>query len=559
MFFGRDVIVQELAATLLKSEHIALIGLGGIGKSSIAKALLHEKSLVLFYGTKRYFVTYDGIVSPMMSLDKFLVRIADAIGLSSTNVTSRSLVSYLQSTKALLVLDNAETFLETSESGLIAETIAEIGALDSIQLILTTRNQETVPYNMICQRKSVAGLSRDAAWSAFSAIFPIDGPDKIVDSILLSLGYHPLSINILANAAAANQWSVAELQEAWLRQKSRVLDSGNDKYRSLRIAIQLSIDCLAFQGSRETVLIALRTVAFLPLGVHRPSLPELFPSLSDLTSVVDSLCRCSLLIRRGQRLQMLAPVRMYVTDEYNSTLTYTDPLLLLLREPHYANLDSNPKLWIARESANMERILSFDLSSEYIKEHSGSRLTILRIAYDFLEALYNHYPRATSILPLLVAISDKVPVINLGCFKSTVGTYQNRRLTLAKAKCLVNACWVENQRLCYDDALRVIIIAEDFCRSRYSVCEEELSSCLRVKGVIYHRRGNLHLADEALSEGLAIARSFKDPEQEAVFNQVLSLTACAKGNVTEATNFFGICRGILQTSQPARTCDRELA
>jgi hypothetical protein len=61
MFYGRDDLVAELTNPVVNYEHIALIGSGGMGKSSLAKAILNEALVIEKFAERRFFVTYDGM------------------------------------------------------------------------------------------------------------------------------------------------------------------------------------------------------------------------------------------------------------------------------------------------------------------------------------------------------------------------------------------------------------------------------------------------------------------------------------------------------------------
>jgi DNA replication protein DnaC len=63
MFYGRDDLVAELTNLVVNDEYIALIGPGGMGKSSLAKAILNEALVIEKFTERRFFVTYDGTMA----------------------------------------------------------------------------------------------------------------------------------------------------------------------------------------------------------------------------------------------------------------------------------------------------------------------------------------------------------------------------------------------------------------------------------------------------------------------------------------------------------------
>ncbi|KAH7918020.1 hypothetical protein BV22DRAFT_920482 [Leucogyrophana mollusca] len=125
MFFGRDDLVRD-AVESLSFQHVVLVGPGGIGKSTIAKAILNEDSIVAKFQDFRFFVRFDNIDASQITLDTFIQRIADVLGVKSARLSA--IKTSLAANNVLIVLDNAETFQDaTSGSDRIAEAIDELG------------------------------------------------------------------------------------------------------------------------------------------------------------------------------------------------------------------------------------------------------------------------------------------------------------------------------------------------------------------------------------------------------------------------------------------------
>jgi len=262
-----------------------LIGTGGIGKTSIAKAVLNE-ALVAAAFEARLFITFDGVDAAAISYQFFLDRISIALNLTSTD--ARGILQRFSLMSAVLVIDNAETFLDSAEvdRAKISEMLDAMGAQSGTRIILTTRNQEVISPNLIWKRLQIAGISLEAACNAFSAVYSLCPLDDGVKAILTELEYHPLSINILANAASMNEWTMEQIQKVWSERQVGVLENANDKYRSLRVAIELSLS--AFR-SKEIVLELLQSIALLPQGIYGKDLIAIFPAVFDITQQAESI------------------------------------------------------------------------------------------------------------------------------------------------------------------------------------------------------------------------------------------------------------------------------
>ncbi|KAJ8585539.1 hypothetical protein M405DRAFT_935977, partial [Rhizopogon salebrosus TDB-379] len=81
MFYGRDDLVTELTNLVVNDKHIALIGAGGMGKSSLAKAILNEALVVEKFAEQRFFVTYDGMDPSAITFETFMARFARDLGI----------------------------------------------------------------------------------------------------------------------------------------------------------------------------------------------------------------------------------------------------------------------------------------------------------------------------------------------------------------------------------------------------------------------------------------------------------------------------------------------
>ncbi|KAH7918736.1 hypothetical protein BV22DRAFT_1134366, partial [Leucogyrophana mollusca] len=87
MFFGRDDLVRD-AVESLSHQHVVLVGPGGIGKSTIAKAILNEDSIIAKFHDRRFFVRFDNIDASQITFDTFIRRIADVLGVKSARLSA---------------------------------------------------------------------------------------------------------------------------------------------------------------------------------------------------------------------------------------------------------------------------------------------------------------------------------------------------------------------------------------------------------------------------------------------------------------------------------------
>jgi len=536
IFFGRDMVVQETVSQVLQHQHVALIGPGGVGKSSISKAVMHDERIVGHFGFHRCFVTYDGVDTSMMTHDIFISRLCSALAIQGS-ATLTSILSTLRSAPTLLVIDNAETFLSagTKDVGQIKETITDLGGHDTVHLILTTRSAN-LP-NLPLSHQDIGGLDVEASRATFTAIYKHDIGNRL-DSLFSSLDHHALSISLLSHIATQNAYrSTEEIEQAWKQQQqTRLLTTGEGKLESLPVTIELSINSPSLKATKSVVFAFLRTVAFLPEGIHHDDLSGIFFNFTNIQATVNAVCLSSLTSRSRDRYTMLAPIRMYITDQYNANMTYQDPVLVSIRNYAYQQVFDDPEVWGVRESTNTERLLSFDLTSTHIQQDFDARLRTLKSARQLLFALQWYHPRETSLFSLLQSVSEERPRLRVAGVSG--GKRSSKRLVLAKAECLIDICWLQyklDRDFIKNDMLRM---AESFCRSHTPTCTEQLVSCLRLKGIRHQENGNLFLADEALREASTLAHSLNDPLYEALLNHNPPRILFLRGNISEATSLM---------------------
>jgi GTPase SAR1 family protein len=113
IFHGRESELKDVVNVLLQnSARVAILGTGGMGKTSLATAALHDPQVEAKY-SHRYFVPCHS--SPTCT--ELAATIADHIGLEKgSNMTKKIAHYFAHAPPSLLVLDNLETTWETLSS-----------------------------------------------------------------------------------------------------------------------------------------------------------------------------------------------------------------------------------------------------------------------------------------------------------------------------------------------------------------------------------------------------------------------------------------------------------
>ncbi|KAG2358414.1 hypothetical protein BDR07DRAFT_284585 [Suillus spraguei] len=481
MFYGRDDLVAELTDLVINNEHLALIGPGGMGKSSLAKAIINESLVMNKFSDMRFFITYDGLDPSTITLDTFMTRFAGALGIEIAGADPvRQISTFLRSASALVVLDNAETFEEASASSALGEIpsfIAEIACIPGIVLILTSRSRRSAP-NVPWITKDILPLDSSSAQEAFFRIYRLASRECMeggIANLLQDLGYHPLSINLLANAAQQNGWSPVMLLERWKDRHSAVLDHGEGKLQSLSYTMQLSLSSPSIQKLGEEARYTLAVIAFLPQGLNEALSKRILPSIPQIDTICDILWRQSFIYRQDGFVKMLAPIRHYVQDSLpppDSTRlrgirTFYYRTVQLCRQARDSHADI-----IISDHLNIERVVAFDLA--HIPEET------YRACGKFLECLQWHLPRPTSLTPAIFNIIENSSTLS------------------SKAYCLWELGWLYNTLSQHTESMKAFKAAGALYLTAGG--HEMAAECVTSCADLYQSQGRFIEAEQVLAD-----------------------------------------------------------
>lgn len=146
--------------------HVAIVGTGGIGKTSVALAVLHHPTIKGHFGVKCYFVRCETISSVDALISAVMILVCGHH--AEEDPLTKILETLRRSGPTLLVLDNFETpYLASGSSSEDVQVIlAQLAAVKSVSLMITMRGEAPSCVSWSGDF-SIAVLSLEAARSTF--------------------------------------------------------------------------------------------------------------------------------------------------------------------------------------------------------------------------------------------------------------------------------------------------------------------------------------------------------------------------------------------------------
>ena len=395
-------MIEEVVALAESLTPVALIGAGGIGKTSIALSVLHHNRVKQRFGENRRFIRCDQFPATLAHLLDRLSKVTGAGVEHPEDLTP--LRPFLSSSKMIIVLDNAESILDPqgTDAQAIYAVVGELSRFNNIWICITSRISTTPPeYKCLDVSTLSAGAARDTFYSVYGS--RSDGRSNLVNGILDQLDFHPLSITLLAAVARQNKWDTDRLAGEWERRRTSVLETRHKK--SLAAAIELSLASPMFQEFGPDGRALLGVVAFFPQGVDENNVDWLFPTISNGTHILDGFCTLSLTYRSNGFITMLAPLRDYLSPEDPKL----SPLLCTVKERYFTRIsvdfdpdrpDFRKTRWITSEDINVEHLLDVFTTVDANSDD------IWKACANFMQHLVWHKRRLTVLKPKIEGLSD---------------------------------------------------------------------------------------------------------------------------------------------------------
>ncbi|KAJ7274814.1 hypothetical protein C8J57DRAFT_1714567 [Mycena rebaudengoi] len=328
IFHGRDSELRDVVALLMQdSARVALLGTGGIGKTSLATAALHHTDVVAKYSC-RYYIPCQSSAT----CGDLVSTIADHIGLEKgPNLSKKIMLNFKRAPPTLLILDNLETPWEPLSSRHEVETfLCLLADVPYLGLLVTMRGAER-PADVKWSRPFLTPLAPLADTAAFEMFYDIaDCPqDESVQKLLDLTGNLPLAISLIASVASHE--GCDNTLSRWVSESTRMISDGYDKKSSLDISIMLSFTSSRMTSGAQELLSIL---SMLPDGLKDSDLIQAELPIHNVLSCKTTLLQTSLaFMDEHHQLKVLVPIREHILSAHPPT-----PALKLALRQHFSKL-----------------------------------------------------------------------------------------------------------------------------------------------------------------------------------------------------------------------------
>ncbi|KAF9556880.1 TPR-like protein [Agrocybe pediades] len=380
---------------------LAILGQGGIGKTSLSLVILHHASVKNAFTDKRYFISCESLRNGL-DLTQAILHTLNVSILSQTLDLKTALVQQLESLgKSLFLLDNFETLSNDSSSINILETISSIS---SISLLINMRGEfppPSISWSLLLPARGLGPLSLTAAKALYLQRQPTsadpNAPNTQLDNLLNEVDCVPLAVFILSELG--KRYPVEVLQQRWIQSKTRLLKlpgAASSRLTSVAISLDMSMNSTMLKDHPEAVRL-LRLLAFLPEGL--PNSFTLFPlltsSFEDSYDALDTLCQTSLVQRTDHVISMLNPTRQYLNSSMDSHRKALESDLDIVFKFIIDSVRENSDILVLLGKANIADLFSLYLDSHAEAEHVQEGL----LCADFL---YNHDMLTTALIDTVI-------------------------------------------------------------------------------------------------------------------------------------------------------------
>ncbi|KAJ7877767.1 P-loop containing nucleoside triphosphate hydrolase protein [Mycena leptocephala] len=363
IFHGRESELSDILELFGQGiPRLAILGAGGMGKTSLARVVLHHAENTARYQHHRFFIACDTVATKV----ELAALIGAHLGFKpGKDLTHLVIQHFSSSPPSLLILDNFETLWEAVESrGVVEEFLSLLTDVGHLALIITMRGAErpakvrwTRPFLL-----PLKPLGQVAAQQTFLDIADGNHDPEEVGKVLALTDNMPLAINLLAHLADSEGCS--NVLSRWEEEKTSLISDGYDRRSNLDLSISLSLSSPRLHAVPDAKDL-LSLLSMLPDGLSDVELSQSKLPIDNILGCKTALIRTTLAyINEHKHLKVLAPIREYMQKTQppgqhlvRPLLKHFQDLLEFYVEYHGTQSSSGSVVRVSSNYSNIENIL----------------------------------------------------------------------------------------------------------------------------------------------------------------------------------------------------------
>ncbi|KAJ7592282.1 hypothetical protein C8J56DRAFT_522355 [Mycena floridula] len=382
ILFGRDPDVDFIVNQLIwqpetpesKRARFAILGTGGMGKTSVAVKVVRDARLLECY-PQHYQAWFPCVQATSFPL--LLDTVHSALDLpSGTKNMLNAILNELQSLDKpmILLFDNFETpWNVPGARAEVSQFLRDIDAIPHVAIFVTMR--ATIPpcEEISWKEMRIQPLDPEASFQLYAEIDTKAQNDEKLSELLEILGHMPLAVKLMARQGRSTGCTVEQLMKSYHKTGTAMLgpSKNSDAQTSVSISISLSVNSPQVKEEPDAYELLCR-ISMLPAGTTFEALQSLWASnIQNLQSPLQALLDTSLLEHSTATYFVLPVIRSHVLEPQHLLSTVQDSMVDAACRflEHYKSDVGEPKYkydMAARsiEEINLQSILLDTKSSE---------------------------------------------------------------------------------------------------------------------------------------------------------------------------------------------------